>query len=191
MSICISFIKNSTKSNHTKINQTKPNQTNPIRSVSVFLSNLAKKGKKSDITSSLCILMWLTNHTHTHFRRKSSCCEKVLRKEKNLHFLVWYNIHIERVCVRVYVTFPNWPLWCHIHSKSIFFFTFFFIVNVKLSHFSYCSTHFRVILAMTLPEHTFRVATIGVQVVMLVYDNLLNQQLKKLNCFWSALLFWN
>lgn len=38
-------------------------------------------------------------------------------------------------------TFPNWPLWIHIHWKSLS--AFFLVVKVKLSHISYCSTFFK------------------------------------------------
>lgn len=144
-----------------KLYQNKLNQSDPIRSdpfqycffcLLHFFRNWQKREKHTKAKwhhiLSLHILMRLTNHTHTHLRRKSSPLRKgSWEKNRTCIFLC----HIESVCVCVYVTFPNWPLWCHIHSKSIcFFFTFFFVVNVMLSHFSYCSTHFQVILTMVI-----------------------------------------
>lgn len=40
-------------------------------------------------------------------------------------------------------------------SSQYLFVTFFFVVNVKLSHFSYCSTHFLVILTVTLRPRAY------------------------------------
>lgn len=158
--MCMYFLR---KQQHkVKPYQNKPNQTNLLRSVSVYIFSLlyfsiefGKKGKniQNKVTShplSASLCGWQTTHIHI-LDENLSRCAKVLRREQNVHFLVWHTISTSSECVHVcvYVTFPNWPLWCHIHSKSIFCFTFFLVVNVKLSHFSYCSTHFQVILTMT------------------------------------------
>lgn len=129
-----------------------------------------EKGKKSQASWHhilSCLMVWLTNHTHIRISIENP--PAVLRScEEKLHSL-WHHVHIYFAVVVVpffgkkgrkktnkqkdddereesrtlsfWDTFPNWPLWIHIHWKSLS--AFFLVVKVKLSHISYCSTFFK------------------------------------------------